>query len=258
MEQPCQRLTISELNKKAYEKIEAWRTRPLTGDYPYVFVDGIFLKRSWGGEITNVSVLVAIGVDQNGYREVLGEKEGVSENKDCWKSFLTNLKERGLKGIRLFVSDKHLGFLESASEVFIEAQWQRYSVHFFRNIFTKVPRSKMEFVVPLLKAIYDQEDKEASLRKAEEIEQKLKDMGLREAAKIYHNGVQETLTYINFPREHWCSLRINNPLEWFNREIWRRTRVVGCFPDGESVLMLVCARLRYAASKEWGTKRYLN
>lgn len=117
--------TVSSLNQKVYEKIEDWRNRPITGEYPYVFVDGIYLKRSWGGEMTSVSVLVAIGVAEDGYREILGACEGASESKECWRSFLVSLKERGLKGVRLFTSDKHLGFLESASEVFTETSSAR-------------------------------------------------------------------------------------------------------------------------------------
>ena len=117
--------TVSNLNQKVYGKIEEWRNRPITGEYPYVFVDGIYLKCSWGGEMTSVSVLVAIGVAEDGYREILGACEGASESKECWRSFLVSLKERGLKGVRLFTSDKHLGFLESASEVFAETSSAR-------------------------------------------------------------------------------------------------------------------------------------
>ena len=117
--------TVSNLNQKVYGKIEEWRNRPITGEYPYVFVDGIYLKRSWGGEMTSVSVLVAIGVAEDGYRESLGVCEGASESKECWRSFLVSLKDRGLKGVRLFTSDKHLGFLESASEVFAETSSAR-------------------------------------------------------------------------------------------------------------------------------------
>lgn len=117
--------TVSSLNQKVYEKIEDWRNRPITGEYPYVFVDGIYLKRSWGGEMTSVSVLVAIGVAEDGYREILGACKGASESKECWRSFLVSFKERGLKGVRLFTSDKHLGFLESASEVFAETSSAR-------------------------------------------------------------------------------------------------------------------------------------
>lgn len=250
--------TVSSLNQKVYGKIEEWRNRPITREYPYVFVDGIYLKRSWGGEMTSVSVLVAIGVDSDGYREILGASEGASESKECWRSFLASLKERGLNGVRLFTSDKHLGFLESAAEVFPEAKWQRCTVHFFRNMMTKVPRNKLSVVMPLLKATYAQEDREATMKKVVDVERKLRDMGLKSAADLYAKGVKETLTYQDFPHEHWRSIRTNNILERLNREIRRRTRVVGCFPDGESALMLVCARLRYIASKDWGTKRYLN
>ena len=146
-----------------------------------------------------------------------------------------------------------------ASEVFPDAKWLRCTVHFFRNLMTKIPRNKLAAVMPLLKATYAQEDKEATLKKVVDVEKKLRDMGLKSAADLYHNGVMETLTYLDFPHEHWRSIRTNNILERLNREIRRRTSVVvGCFPDGESALMLVCARLRYMASKDWGTKRYLN
>ena len=104
--------TISNLNKKAYEHIETWRTRPLSGNFPYVYVDGVYLKRSWGGEIQNVSVLVAIGVSQDGCREILGAAEGMKEDRESWRSFFVWLKERGLTGVRLIIGDKNLGMLE--------------------------------------------------------------------------------------------------------------------------------------------------
>ena len=114
--------TISNLNKKAYEHIETWRTRPLSGDYPYVYVDGVYLKRNWGGEIQNVSVLVAIGVSQDGCREILGAAEGMKEDRESWRSFFVWLKERGLTGVRLIIGDKNLGMLETIPEVFPEAR----------------------------------------------------------------------------------------------------------------------------------------
>ena len=143
--------TISELNKKAYVHIEDWRNRPLQGGrYPYVYVDGIYLRRNWGGEYENVAVLVAIAVNEDGFREVLG------------------------------------------------------------------------------------------------------------AAKKVEDGIEETLTYCDFPSEHWTRIRTNNLIERLNREIRRRTRVVGTFPDGNSALMLVCARLRHVAGTQWGNKKYMN
>jgi putative transposase len=250
--------TISDLNKKVYSKIEEWRTRNFTESYPYVYLDGIFLKRSWGGEVVSVSVLVAIGVSKDGYREVLGAMEGAREDKASWRAFLLHLKERGLGGTTLFIADKHLGFLESFGEVFPEVSWQRCMVHFYRNIFSMVPNGKVREVVAMLKAIHAQEDLQAARAKAKLIVTRLREMRLPEAAARVEMGIEETLTYMRIPREHWVRIRTNNTLERLNREIKRRTRVVGSFPDGHSALMLVCARLRYVASQEWGSKRYLN
>ena len=173
--------TISELNKKAYVHIEDWRNCPLQGGrYPYVYVDGIYLRRNWGGEYENVAVLVAIAVNEDGFREVLGAAEGMKE------------------------------------------------------------------------------DKNASREKAKAVVAELKAMKLKEAAKKVEDGIEETLTYCDFPSEHWTRIRTNNVIERLNREIRRRTRVVGTFPDGNSALMLVCARLRHVAGTQWGNKKYMN
>lgn len=250
--------TISNLNKKAYEHIESWRTRPLTEVYPYVYVDGIYLKRSWGGDIENVSVLVAIGVNSDGYREIIGAAEGMKEDHESWKNFFVFLKERGLKGVQLIIGDKALGMLESIAEVFPQARYQRCTVHFYRNIFTVTPRARMDEVSKMLKAIHAQEDKEAARAKAAAVVQKLREMKLSAAAKKVEDSIEETLTYMDFPSQHWLRIRTNNTMERVNREIKRRTRAIGAFPDGESALMLVCARLRHVASSSWGMKRYLN
>ena len=175
--------TISNLNKKAYEHIEEWRSRPLTEEYPYVYVDSVYLKRSWGGEIQYVAVLVAIGVNNEGYREILGAAEGMKEDHESWKNFFVWLKERGLKGVRVIIGDKCLCMLESN---------------------------------------------------------------------------EETRAYMDYPTEHWNRNQTNNTIERLNREIKRRTKAIGAFPDGQSALMLVCARLRHVAASDWGTKRYLN
>ena len=190
--------TISELNKKAYVHIEDWRNRPLQGGrYPYVYVDGIYLRRNWGGEYENVAVLVAIAVNEDGFREVLGAAEEMKEDKASWVSFFQWLRGRGLDGVKLIVGDKCMGMLEAVGEVF-------------------------------------------------------------PAAKKVEDGIEETLTYCDFPSEHWTRIRTNNVIERLNREIRRRTRVVGTFPDGNSALMLVCARLRHVAGTQWGNKKYMN
>jgi transposase-like protein len=250
--------TVSNLNKKVYGRIEKWLNAPIQDEYPYVFLDGLWLKRSWAGEVRNVSVLVAIGVDEHGYRQVLGIKEGAKEDKESWTAFLRHLKSRGLGGVQLFVSDKCLGLVESLSDFYPEAKWQRCVVHFYRNVFTVVPKAKVKDVAAMLKAIHAQEDREAAIEKIAAVMKKLKAMRLAKAAKIVEEGAGETLSYYDFPSQHWRSLRTNNPLERLMREIRRRTRVVGAFPDGQSALMLVAARLRHVAGTRWGTKRYMN
>ena len=251
--------TLSELNKKAYDRIEAWRNRPLSGGkYPYVYVDGLYLRRNWGGSYENVSILVAIAVNQDGYREVLGAAEGMKEDKSSWLNFFQWLKGRGLEGVRLMVGDKCLGLLEAAAEVWPQARYQRCTVHFYRNVLSVVPRSKSKQVALLLKSIHAQESKEACRRKAKEVAAELETLKLPEAAKKVESGIEETLSYTDFPVEHWLRLRTNNGIERLNREIRRRTRVVGCFPDGHSALMLVCARLRHIAGTQWGSSKYMD
>jgi len=250
--------TVSNLNKKVYGHIETWRNRPLKGSYPYVYVDGIYLKRNWGGEYENVAVLIAMAVNEDGYREVIGAAEGMKEDLASWQEFLRSLKQRGLTGTQLFIGDKNLGLLEAVNEVFPKAKYQRCTVHFYRNVFSVTPRSRMKEVAAMLKAIHAQENKEAAKEKAAAVAVKLREMKLKEAAKKIEDSINETLTYMEFPYAHWSKLRSNNVLERLNREIRRRTRVVGTFPDGNSALMLVCARLRHVASKAWGTKRYMS
>ena len=168
------------------------------------------------------------------------------------------MAERPWTGVRLVVGDKCLGMLEAVGEVFPEAKYQRCIVHFYRNVFTVTPRGKMRDVTHMLKAIHAQETREAAREKAQAVVQKLREMRLKEAAKKVEDGIEETLTYYAFPSEHWLKIRTNNMLERLNREIRRRTRVVGTFPDGESALMLVCARLRHVAGTQWGVKRYMS
>lgn len=250
--------TVSNLNKKLYVRIKKWLKAPIEGEYVYVFLDGIWLKRSWAGEVKNVSVLVAVGVDQFGYCQVLGVQEGAKEDKESWMAFLRHLKGRGLHGVKLFISDKCLGLIESLADFYPGAKWQRCVVHFYRNVFTAVPKSKVKDVAAMLKAIHAQEDREAAEEKITAVVKKLKAMKLAKAAAIVEEGAVETLSYYAFPSQHWRSLKTNNPLERIMREIRRRTRVVGAFPDGESALMLVAARLRHIVSTKWGTQRYMN
>jgi putative transposase len=250
--------TISDLNKKVYQHIEAWRNRPIEGEYPYVYLDGIVLKRSWAGEIRNVSVLVAIGVGEDGFRKVLGIAEGHKEDKGGWSGFLKHLKDRGLAGVQLIISDACMGLVESVAEYYPKAQWQRCTVHFYRNVFSVVPSKHMRTVADMLKAIHACEDRQAAQARAQTVVEKLTAMRLKEAAAKVNDAIAQTLTFYSFPAPHWRRIRTNNPLERIMREIRRRTRVVGAFPDGKSALMLAAARLRHVAGTQWGSKRYLS
>ena len=234
--------TVSNLNDKAFESVDAWRTKPLSGGYPYLFVDGIYLKRSWGGSYENVAVMVAIGVNSEGRREIVGCAEGFTESKESRKEFLLWLRGRGLSGARLVTGDKSLGMLGALEEIFPEARYQRRAVHFYRNAFGEVPRQKWTRVAKMLKTIHAQESREASEAKASEVADSLESMKLFAAAKVVLEGCAETLACTDFPMQHWTRIRTNNAIERLNREIRRRTRVVGTFPDGKSALMLVTAR----------------
>ena len=227
--------TVSKLNQKVYKHIERWRTQSLEGRYPYLYLDGIVLKRSWGGEVKNVSVLAAVGVGQDGYRRILGVVEGHKEDKAGWLAFLKQLKERGLQGVRLAISDACLGLVDALAEVFPDADWQRCVVHFYRNVFSHVPNGKVRAVAAMLKAIHAQENRNAARRKA-----------------------YETFTFYAYPPQHWLKIKTNNPMERLLREVRRRTRVVGAFPDSHAALMLVSARLRHVSATKWGTHKYMN
>ena len=148
--------------------------------------------------------------------------------------------------------------VEALGECFPGSSWQRCIVHFYRNIFSAVPSTKVKEVAAMLKAIHAQEDADATRQKATQIIAKLAALRLTKAADSLRASIEETLTYLTFPREHWRRIRTNNPLERLNREIRRRTRVVGAFPDGNSAVMLISARLRHVAGTAWGSKRYLN
>src|SRR5712672_1605961 len=257
--------TVSNLNKKIYGQIEAWRNQPIEGEQPYVYLDGIVLKRTWAGEVRNVSLragnpraVVAISVNADGYRQILGIVEGAKEDKAGWSAFLAHLKGRGLRGVELIVSDACMGLVESVAEYFPEARWQRCMVHFYRNVFSHVPAGKLREVALMLKAIHAQENLAAAQRKASEVVTRLHSMRLGKAAELVETAVPETLAYYAFPEEHWRRIRTNNPLERIMREIRRRTRVVGAFPDGNSAINLAAARLRHIAGTRWSTKRYRN
>lgn len=190
------------------------------------------------------------------YRPV--RKSQTGSDKAGWLGFLKHLKSRGLKGVRLVISDACLGLVEALAETYPEADWQRCVVHYYRNIFSHVPNTKVREVAAMLKAIHAQESREAAEAKARDVVAKLKAMKLRAAAGLVEDHIGETLTYYDYPSEHWIKIKTNNPMERLLREARRRTKVVGAFPDGTSALMLVAARLRHVSATSWGLRKYMN
>ena len=181
----------------------------------------------------------------------------MKEDRESWLNFFTWLKGRGLAGVRLIIGDKCLGMLESIPVVFPEAKYQRCTVHFYRNVFTVTPKTKMKQVTLMLKAIHAQESKEAAQEKAVSIAAKLREMKLLSDQES-RGQRGRNLDLYGFSNRNWSRIRTNNLTERVNREIRRRTRAIGAFPDGNSALMLVCARLRHVAASEWGSKRYMD
>lgn len=252
--------TLSDKLKKIYKEIDEWRKRPLESEYPYVFVDGVWHKRSWGGHVENAGVLVAIGVSTEGRREVIAVDEGMLEDAASWEQFFRSMIERGLRGVRLVVGDRCAGLVSTVNSMLPNAKYQRCMVHFMRNVLSKTPPSHREWASAALKAIFAQENRESAMAKAGTVAGEMEERKLKAAANCLREGVGETTTYLlpEFPANHRIKLRTNNMIERLNKEIRRRTRVVGSFPDSNSALMLVCARIRYVTSRSWSDRRYMD
>ncbi len=251
---------LKKIYKKIYKEIDEWRKRPLGSECPYVFVDGVWRKRSWGGHVENVSVLVAIGVSTEGRREAIAVDEGMREDAASRERFFRSVIERGLRGVGLVVGDRCAGLVSTVNSMLPNARYQRCMVHFMRNVLSKTPPSHREWASAALKAIFAQENRESAMAKAGTVAGEMGERKLKAAANRLREGVGETTTCLlpEFPANHRIKLRTDNVIERLNKEIRRRTRVVGGFPDSNSALMLVCARIRYVTSRSWSDRRYMD
>ena len=251
---------LKKIYKKIYKEIDEWRKRPLGSECPYVFVDGVWRKRSWGGHVENVSVLVAIGVSTEGRREAIAVDEGMREDAASRERFFRSVIERGLRGVGLVVGDRCAGLVSTVNSMLPNARYQRCMVHFMRNVLSKTPPSHREWASAALKAIFAQENRESAMAKAGTVAGEMEERKLKAAANRLREGVGETTTCLlpEFPANHRIKLRTDNVIERLNKEIRRRTRVVGGFPDSNSALMLVCARIRYVTSRSWSDRRYMD
>jgi transposase-like protein len=248
--------TVSRLNGRLSERLQTWRERPFTGAYPYLYLDGISLTVRWGGTSERMSVLVAIGVSHEGFREVLACGAGFRESEESWRGLFRSLTERGLRGVRLVISDACSGLKAAVEDFLPGAIWQRCTVHVMRNVLDKVPQTRRAEVAAALKTIWYQENADEARHKATRIIQQYRG-SLPAAMRTLEGALEDSLSFYHFPREHWKSLRTHNPLERLMKEIRRRTKVCEQFPHEESALLLVTARLK-RIHESWSERRYLD
>jgi putative transposase len=249
---------VSELVKSLDTTVEAFRSRPLdAGPYTYVWVDALTQKVREGGRIVNVACVVATGVGADGHREVLGVEVFTGEDGAGWTAFLRGLVARGLTGVQLVISDAHEGLKAAIGGVLPGASWQRCRTHFMRNLLTKVAKSAQPMVATLVRTIFEQPDATTTWaqhgRVVEQLETKFAD-----AAEMLIDAAHDVLAFTAFPKEHWRQIRSNNPQERLNKEIRRRTDVVGIFPNRAAVIRLVGALLG-EQHDEWAVaRRYMS
>ena len=245
---------VSELAKSLDEAVAAFRNRPLdAGPYTYIWVDALTQKVREGGRIVNVAVVIATGVNAEGHREILGLDLITTEDGAGWTAFLRGLVARGLSGVQLVVSDAHGGLIDAIASVLPGAAWQRCRVHFVRNVLTRVPKATQSMVATLIRSIFDQPDAEqVHLQHARVVEQLAERFG--DAADMLISAEADILAFSGFPKEHWRQIWSNNPQERLNKEIRRRTDVVGIFPNRAAVIRLVGAVLA-EQHDEWAVAR---
>jgi len=248
---------VSELAKSLDEQVAAFRTRPLEAKaYPYVWLDALYVKCREDGRIANVAVVVATAVTDDGHREVLGVDIVTAEDEAAWAGFLRSLVARGLKGVRLVVSDAHEGLKSAVGKVLHGASWQRCRTHFMRNLLTRVPRSAQRLVATLVRGIFEQPDSDSVWRMYAEVVEKLEPK-FDAAAKLLDQAGADVLAFTAFPKAHWRRIWSNNPLERLNKELRRRSDVVGIFPNREAVVRLLGAVLCEQHDEWVVARRYL-
>ena len=238
--------------------VEAFRSRPLVGDHPYVWLDATYHKVRVDGRVVSQATVVAIGVTADGERQVLGVDVGASEEKAFWTAFLRSLVKRGLKGVRLVISDAHEGLKAAIGTVLSGATWQRCRVHFMRNLLATVPKGAREAIAAVVRTIFAQPDHASALTQLHKVADGLRHRFAR-AAALLEEAAEDILAYRHLPTDHQRQLHSTNPLERLNKEIKRRSNVVGIFPNGKAVIRLVGAIL-LEQDDEWAVadRRYFS
>jgi putative transposase len=247
---------VSRLCAEIDERVNAFLSRPIEGAWPYLWIDATYLKSRQAGRIVSVAVIIAVGVNTDGRREVLGVATGASEAEPFWKAFLRSLADRGLRGVKLVIADDHKGLRAAATKVF-HASHQRCRVHWMRNALARVQPKQRPAVVALLKTIFAQDTAEAAREQWASVADALRER-FPTLAELMDGSREDVLVYMAFPREHWAQIASTNPLERLNREIKRRADVVGIFPNDPAVIRLVGA-LMLEQNDEWAvTRRYMS
>jgi transposase-like protein len=243
---------VSRLCVDIDERVQAFLTRPIEGDWPYLWIDATYLKSRNGGRIASVAVIVAVGVNTDGRREVLGVATGPSEAEVFWTGFLRSLAARGLRGVKLVIADDHKGLRAAARRVF-NAGHQRCRVHWARNLLAHVGPKQRAAVAAMIRTIFAQETKAEAFAQWGKVADALRDKHDK-LGTLMDASREDVLTYMDYPKEHWAQIASTNPLERVNKEIKRRADVVGIFPNDEAVIRLVGA-LMLEQSDEWAVSR---
>jgi putative transposase len=249
---------VSELCKELDEEVECFRNRSLEGCYPYVWLDATYVKARQDGRVASTAVVIAVGVNgQSGEREVLGLDVGPSEDGAFWTSFLRSLVARGLSGVRLVTSDAHRGLKNAVAAILAGASWQRCRVHFMRNALSLVPKAAQQMVGATIRTVFAQPDARSAREQWRRVSEGFGSRFPR-LAELMDEAEEDVLSYAAFPQEHWQKIWSNNPLERLNKEVKRRTNVVGIFPNEAAIVRLVGAVL-CEQHDEWQiSKRYFS
>jgi transposase-like protein len=243
---------VSRLCEEIDDKVKAFLDRPIEGDWPYLWVDGTYLKVRRGGRIISVAAIIAVGVNTDGRREVLGMEIGTSEAEPIWTEFLRKLTRRGLRGVKLVISDAHEGIKAAVSKVLC-ATWQRCRVHFARNVLAHAGKSGRRVVSAFIGTAFAQETPQAASDQWRNVADQIRPK-VPKLAAIMDEAEHDVLAYMSFPRQHWTKLHSTNPIERLNGEIKKRTDVVGIFPNEDAIVRLVGAML-LEQNDEWAVQR---
>ena len=248
---------VSRLCQALDAEVERFRTRPLVGPYPYVWLDATYLKVRREGRVVSMAVVIAVAVRATGEREVLGLDVGPSEDGAFWLQFLRSLVARGLGGVRLVISDAHQGLKGAIAAVLQGAAWQRCRVHFVRNALALVPKSATQMVAATIRTVFAQPDPTTAREQWRRVADGFRARHPR-LADLLDDAEPDVLAYLAFPTEHWRQIWSNNPIERLNREVKRRTDVVGIFPNDDAVVRLVGAILAEQHDEWQVARRYLS